>query len=465
MPTSASSSDRTPVSSLVSWGHGVVRRIPGRLLDQNVLAGARSALGVLLIRIIGAGLTYVSALILARWLGTRGFGAYAYVLVVVTQLGLAFSLGFNSSSLRFVASYLASGRRRRLAGFLRYSFGFVTLSSLIGAACSAALVVTFRDRLDPDYVEPLLVGCACIPIWTLLNQLESTARGLGQVQTAYVPGYILRPAALIGIIATLKTSGVAVDTEGAVWALFASCAVAGTVQAVLVLRRARANCTGCAARMHGGHWTSVSLTFLTIDAFRILLDNIDVLLIGKILGATDVAIYFAVVRTSGLVSFIPFSVIAFAVPRFAEIHNRGDRRDLQRYVDHVLRLVVWPTLVAALGMLAIGPFLLSLFGADFRAGYPTMVAILIGLVIRTATMPAEYLLNMTGHHRDTVRVYGCAAAASVALNAIAIPTFGLIGAAAASYVAMIGGNLALCWFVRKRLGLSAAIGLRILHAR
>ena len=87
--------------------------------QQKLWTVLKSAVQIFAIRILGAGLTYASMILLARWLGAHDFGIYAYVLVIVTLLGIAFSFGFNSSGVRFVASYLARNRLRRLSGFLR----------------------------------------------------------------------------------------------------------------------------------------------------------------------------------------------------------------------------------------------------------------------------------------------------------------------------------------------------------
>jgi O-antigen/teichoic acid export membrane protein len=117
----------------------------------------------------------------------------------------------------------------------------------------------------------------------------------------------------------------------------------------------------------------------------------------------------------------------------------------------------WPSLLTACGLALLGPFVLSLFGAGFKAGYPTLLVVLTGLVLRAASGPVEYLLNMTGHHRDTLRVYACAAVANIALNLVLIPAFGIIGAAIATYTAMLGGNFCLYLLVRKRLGVKAFV--------
>jgi O-antigen/teichoic acid export membrane protein len=83
--------------------------------------------------------------------------------------------------------------------------------------------------------------------------------------------------------------------------------------------------------------------------------------------------------------------------------------------------------------------------------------VLTGLVLRSATIPVEYLLNMTGHHRDTMRVYALAAVANVGLNFLLIPAYGILGAAIATYTAMLSGNFCLYLLVRKRLGVNAFV--------
>jgi O-antigen/teichoic acid export membrane protein len=161
---------------------------------------------------------------------------------------------------------------------------------------------------------------------------------------------------------------------------------------------------------------------------------------------------------------VSFSVIALAVPKFAELHSTGKRNELQRYVTSVIRLMFWPSLLGAIAMACIGPFLLSLFGNDFRSGYLTMLVVLTGIVLRSATLPVEYLLNMTGHHRDTMLVYAFSALANIVFNLVLIPAFGIIGAAIGTYTAMLGGNIVLYCLVQKRLGVHAFVSFRLRRA-
>ena len=433
------------------------RFIPLIRSQHHLYAVLKSAAQVFAIRLMGAGLAYASMVFLARWLGTSDFGIYAYVFVIVTLLGLAFSFGFNSSALRFISSYRARNRPRRLSGFLRQSYSVVLAFSVLGSLLGAALVFAFRDIIEPYYFIPLLVGLLCVPVWTLLNQLEATARALGWVHIAYIPGYILRPLLLMGLVGGLVWFHGKADAVDALWVMLGACAIAALTQGLMVYSGIRKHLATVRPTFHMGYWFATSLGFLMIDGFRMLLDNTDILLIGRLLDPHSVAVYFAVIRTAGLVAFVSFSMIALAVPKFAELHSAGTREELQKFVSQVIQAMFWPSLLAAVVLAILGPFLLSLFGADFDTGYPTMLVVLTGLVLRSATGPVEYLLSITGHHRDTMRVYALAAAVGVGLNLLFIPAFGILGAAIATYTAMLGGNVCLYILVKKRLGVNACV--------
>ncbi len=220
---------------------GVFERLARLRAAQGHLSTVlMSAVQVFGIRLAGAGITYASMVLLARWLGAHDFGVYAYVSVVVTLLGIALSFGFGSSALRFVASYAARAKTARLSGFLKASFTIVAALSALGAIAGAALVVVFRGAIQPYYVAPLLVGLACVPVWTLLNQFEATGRAFGWVHVAYVPGYIVRPSALVILLGGFILLGGTADATAAIWAMVGACLLAAIVQGVLVLSRMRA---------------------------------------------------------------------------------------------------------------------------------------------------------------------------------------------------------------------------------
>jgi O-antigen/teichoic acid export membrane protein len=460
-PTRESRRDQTPVPVWHSF-HTLLtpayQKLSRRLSSQDLRAVLDGATQVMAIRLVGAVLAYVSAIFLARWLGAFQFGIYAYVWVWMLILAIALPLGYPSSALRFLPDYLARAKWARLHGFLNESIAVALGSSTVGALIGAALVLGLRGWMEPYYVTPFLIGLICVPATALLNQMEATSRAFGWLQLAYVPGYIVRPLLLMVVVYALFAFGFHPAAIEAVSALVIACIVGATGQVFLIRRRISRIVPDAKPVRHTRHWSAISLSFVTIDGFRQILENTDVVMIGRLLDPSAVAAYYAAVRTGGLIAFIYFAVVALAAPRFVKVHISGTREDMQRFVSGIIQLMFWPSALAAAVLALLGPTILSLFGSDFTGGYPALLIVLLGLIVRAATGPVEYMLNMTGHHRDTLRVYGISAVACVAMNLILIPEFGITGAALSSYAAIAGANIWLALLVRRRLGVAAFLG-------
>jgi O-antigen/teichoic acid export membrane protein len=417
----------------------------------------RGAAQVLSIRLAGAGLAYASMVLLARWLGSFDFGIYAYVWVLILTLAMALPLGFNSSALRFLPDYLGRGKVRRLAGFLRQSFAVAAVMGLAGGVLGCAAILLAPQFVPGHYRMPLLIGFAVLPLAALLTQLEATARAFGWMQLAYIPGYILRPLVLIGVVGGLAAAGYHPDATDALLAISGACLAAVLMQAQPLLHRLASVKLGRTRIYHSRHWVTISLSFLLIEGFRMIMETADVLMLGRLTDPQNVGIYFAAVRTASLIGFIYFAVSAMAVPRFSKIKACGTREELQGFVSGSIQLMFWPSVLGAVALAAIGPFALSLFGADFTVGYPVLLVSLAGLVMRAATGPLEYLLTMTGRHRATMRVYAVGAAVNVTLTLMLVPRLGIVGAAVSTYTAFAVANLWLYVLARRRIGVSAFV--------
>ncbi|HYS86400.1 MAG TPA: polysaccharide biosynthesis C-terminal domain-containing protein, partial [Bradyrhizobium sp.] len=200
-------------------------------------------------------------------------------------------------------------------------------------------------------------------------------------------------------------------------------------------------------------WLVVSLPILMVEGFYLLLSYTDVLVLQQFRSSEDVGVYFAVVKTLALVSFIHYAMSATTAHRFAEYHALGDRQRLSAYVAHAINWTFWPSLAATVILLALGKPLLWLFGPQFVIGYDIMFISAIGLVVRSAIGPVERLLNMLGHQHICALAYALAFVMNVMLCIALVPRFGGHGAAAATSIALVFETVLLFWIVRRRLGL------------
>ncbi len=431
--------------------------LAGRLADGHLAQVVRGAAMVMGIRVAGAAITLMSQVLLARWMGAFQYGIFAYVWVWVIVLGILAPMGFGTSTLRFVPDYHVNKKWRRLAGILDASWRVVMIFGLVAMAAGLVALMLFRNEVAPYYLAPLAVALICVPAFALTDTLEGTARAFGWVNLAYLPAYIVRP---LGIV---LVGGVIYFTVGELTGLAAVIGALGATLATLIGQRLmlsrRIAKTVPAAKpfRHTRHWIMASMPLVLAEGLYLVLLNTDIVLLGAYVDPDHVGIYFAATRIVNLVVFIYFAVAALALPKFAELHAKGDRMGLQAFVHDIVQWIFWPTLAAVAVILAFGHVALGLFGADFEGGYPLLAVLMLGFLARASTGPIEYLLNMTGNQNVTAVAYGAAAILNIALNLILIPHFGLMGAAASTAISLVCASVWLFLAVRRRLGITAFV--------
>jgi len=138
--------------------------------------------------------------------------------------------------------------------------------------------------------------------------------------------------------------------------------------------------------------------------------------------------------------------------RFTELHVGGDRKRLNEFVAHAIRMTFWPSLAMIILLLALGEPVLRMFGKGFTGGYHLMFIIAVGLLARAAVGPVERLLNMLGERRSCAQVYAGMFLLNLLLCLLLIPHLGATGAAIASAVTLVVESVCLFLVAKLRLG-------------
>ncbi|MGH6751465.1 MAG: lipopolysaccharide biosynthesis protein, partial [Bradyrhizobium sp.] len=102
---------------------GPVARL--RSMVRSLLGGSgeasltkRLAGTIFIIRVLSAGLAYLSQILLARWMGGSDYGVYVYVWTWVLLLGSMMDFGISASAQKIIPEYRTRGEHALLRGFL-----------------------------------------------------------------------------------------------------------------------------------------------------------------------------------------------------------------------------------------------------------------------------------------------------------------------------------------------------------
>ncbi len=446
------STARSGISGGVSRGLAVLRSGAPRHRS------ARQAIGIFALRGVSAGIAYVSQVLLARWMGGTEYGIFVSVWTWLLVVAMVSSLGLSVTVQRFLQGARADGDdalvRGALWGTRAISLVLSTAMMLVGVA----LVWWARDAIAEPYVVPAILVLVCLPMFALMDVHDGISRTFDWMGLAMIPPYIGRPLLLLACVGVLALAGLPATASMAAGSAIVATWVTCVVQIVLLRRRLSREVEPGPRTLRIKEWVLVSLPVLFSDSFAFLLLNADVLVLSMLRPAEEVAIYFAATRTISLIAFIAFAVAAASGHRFAEAHAEGDRDGLRAMLTRSVAWTLWPSFLAAAFILAVGPWVLALFGPAFTVGYVPMCLLAVGFLVRASVGSSERLLNMAGAEKACALVYAAALIINLGANVTLIPLYGLSGAAIATVCALAFESAGLAWLVRSRFAVSVVSG-------
>jgi O-antigen/teichoic acid export membrane protein len=435
-------------SSLIARARSMIAGGSSEASVTRRLAGT-----IFVIRVVSAALAYLSQILLARWMGGSDYGVYVYVWTWVLLLGSMMDFGISASAQKIIPEYRTRGEHALLRGFLSGSRWMTFGVSAVISALLAGIVKLLSPCIGASEIVPLYIGCITLPAFVVANTQDGIARSHDWMRLGLMPQFIVRQALIIGITAGAFVLGFNLGATAAMIASAAAVWIAMIGQLIVLNRRLAGHIEPGIEAYDFRGWLAISLPILLVESFYLLLSYTDVLVLRQFRSSEEVGVYFAVVKTLALVSFIHYAMSATTAHRFAEYNALGDKERLSAYVAHAINWTFWPSLAATIVLLALGKPLLWLFGPQFVIGYDIMFVAAIGLVVRSAIGPVERLLNMLGHQHICALAYALAFAMNLVLCVVLVPRFGGYGAAAATSLSLVFETMLLFWIVRSRLGM------------
>src|SRR6202158_1416729 len=323
---------------------------------------------IFIIRVVSAALAYLSQILLARWMGGSAYGVYVYVWTWVLLLGSMMDFGISAAAQKIIPEYRTAGEHALRRGFLSGSRWMTFVVSAVVSLLLAGVIKLLSRWIDENAIVPLYIGCITLPAFVVANTQDGIARSHDWMRLGLMPQFIVRQSLIIGFTAGAFLLGFNLGATAAMLASAAAVWIAMRGQMVVLNRRLGGHVEPAPKAYDFRGWLAISLPILLVEGFYLLLSYTDVLVLQQYRSSQEVGVYFAVVKTLALVSFIHYAMSATTAHRFAEYHALGDKARLSAYVAHAIKWTFWPSLAATILLPAVGKPLLWLFGPQFVIG-------------------------------------------------------------------------------------------------
>jgi len=410
----------------------------------------RGAGASLFLRLANTVLVIWVTLALARIMGARDYGVYAYVISWVSLLSVPATMGLDTLLVREVARYRASEDWDALRGVIQWCDRkglIVSLGVIIVWGCTWWAL---SDRFGPQIKSASLLGAVLLPLMVLISLRRGSVQGLGHVVEAQIPVMLILPGGLLALILILAFfTGVTPTTAIATQILIA-------LFALLVATRIRSrylpgNASVAQPSYLSGQWIRSSLPFMFMGVAGIVNQRLSTVITGTMLGPQSAGILDVAIKGSAVVTFILTAVNMPLAPVVVELYSRGEKERLQLLITKCTRGAFLASLPVALGLIIFSTRVLSFFGNEFVSGAPALAILVLGQLVNVGSGSVALLLNMTGYEWDTAKGVGIAAGVNFVLSLLLIPIVGIEGAAMANAVSVAVWNILMAGWVYKKL--------------
>ena len=370
-------------------------------------------------RVVNLALGVVVTLVLARTLGSRGFGQWSTIFAIGQIAGNIGELGLSQ-----VAIARAAGADSEPASAEHWLGALLTLRLLLAVPITAlsilaiCLLAPTTHALEAGVLISLVMLVSAPAALNAVFQLRvrnDMTIAVMTLNSVLWAGVVLVVAALAGGIVS--------------FGLGLLCVTALTTGVTVVLARRlipvrlRGSSKLWGALLRGGMGVGIAGILVT---FYVRLDQVLVL---EIAGSRAAGLYGAAYRILDQVQFVPASVMTTLFPLIAGAYpsNIERVRQLFKVTSDYLSMASLPILVFSI--VAARPIMVLLFGSQFAASGPALPVLMAAFVSISFGYLVGNMVVILSLQRQFLRNAALALVINAVLNVIFIPRYGFMAAA------------------------------------
>mgnify|MGYP003308896690 CR=1 FL=1 len=387
-------------------------------------------------KLLRAVLVLVVTMLTARYLGPSNYGVINYAAGLVAFAAPIMRLGLSTVMVReFINRPQEEGK----------ILGTVTVLNLFSAALCIVGVTAFSAIANAGEKETVLV-CAIYSALLLLQALEMVqywfqARLLSRYSSIAILGaYVCTAAYQVYLLATSKS---------VYWFAASNSIEFGIIVVVLLLiYRAKGGQPLSFSWSEGKSLLSVGRFYIVADLMVAIFAQTDKIMLKLMIGSTAVGYYSAAATCATMFGFVFTAIIETARPTILE-KRKQSQQEFERAMTTLYSIILYIALGVSVVITIFAPLIIRImYGAQYTAAIAPLR--LIVWYIAFSIFGSARNIWILGEEKQQYlwRINLCGAVANVALNAVLIPVWGVMGAAFASLVTQFFTNVVMGFILK-----------------
>ncbi len=428
---------------------------------DNLAVGAKGGAIAFGLKIVNTALGFLNQIMLARILGAGGIGEVILAVTVVRISAQIAKFGMEETMMKFVPLYIDRNDSSHLKGTISFALKFCFLFSIVFMLIILLLskYISLHIFHSPGLLKLMPIAVVAIPVWVIRDVIGGILRGYKDALRALIPESLISPFFRIVVFLFLLVKGVS-----PLYAIIAF--VAGEILAVIAsciflqnkIKGLRFNKKQCERK----EILDVAYTVVFTGMCIMLYTQADIWILGMLTSTETVGIYGIVAKIVLLAYFPMMALSSIMFPLISSIYDSGNLDEFEKVVSESTRWILSMAMPIIMILILEGNYILKYFyGPEFSVGYPALVILTVGQMVKAFAGLIAVILMMTGEHKVYMKLTIIWGILNIALNVLLIPRYGMIGAAAATAFCLSMIDVICIFIIQKRLSvLTLAKGIR-----
>jgi O-antigen/teichoic acid export membrane protein len=426
---------------------------------QRLLAGklAGPAFFAFAIKIASAGLSYLMLVAFARMLGADDYGKFGVMLNLGIVLSTVIGFGLPTAILRWWPEYLVKNDPAKAAGAMTGSVAVLAIATLllllVGAFASAFGLG--QDIFGFRYGAIAIAVLAAVTIFG--DFLSGALRATERTVFAMAPRDIIwRVSSPLLAFVVFRASGLA-NAGLAIVCVIIVLLIIDIIQYAGLRKIVRAMVNSAVPKADWPVWRITLLPIWGAAILTALIQQLDVVVVGSMLGTTEAGAYFAAQKTASLLGLAMIAGGLVGAPIMAAHFHANKISELQKLCRLIAIAIAATTMIGVVVEVLFGRQLLGIFDASYAASYPILMVLCLGFAIDSLSGPNSYMMQVVGLERSYLRIMFVVYCIVLALQVVLIPRYGAIAAAGANALGTCLWNVTAIWLLRRKIGVDPSI--------
>jgi O-antigen/teichoic acid export membrane protein len=399
-------------------------------------------------------LGFISSILLARFLGATQYGEYSYLISIMTIVIAFIEFGFPTFLIRKISELNINENIESIVSIIWNSLYFLFFISILGSF----IAYTFIEYTSIGNKE--FYYCL-IPIaisMTFSSYRASIMRGLNKVIIGQFPDEIGKPLLMIiFIISFVYIFEIELTTLNLLQINIATSIV------ILIVGYKTLFSQIDIIKLYKKNKFDIQVfkettPYFLLALLLILQQNIDVLMIGKIMSMQDVGIYKIAIMNANLIGLTLMAISMAIMPNISKLYKEKQYNILQSIIvkGHKYAFILaLPILVVFFFLGKV--YLVTIFGDEYANAYIALNILAFGKLFYAGIGLIGTVFNMIGlSWYVTINAFFIVFINFI-LNYFLIPIYGIEGAAIATILSQLGANIILIIVFYRKFNLNLSL--------